>query len=398
MRVLIENGSYHLMNMGDVAALQVALTRLRAIWPGVELHVPTREPERLARLCPGARAVEQGAPALGSVRERLYRRFPGVRRAAMAARRVLPPRSGADARAFGLVVACGGGYLADPFREHAMRVLGTLRAAVRDGRPAVMLGQGLGPIGDPTLWAAAREVLPRLDLLFVRDGRSGARLAEELGVDAERVVVTGDDTIETAHIATPASLGGGLGVNIRVADYSGVDRDDLPWVGAAIGNAARRLGAFVVPLPVSCHPTERDSVVIRLALGAGAQPLDAVGEAPSPQELIERTGRCRVVVTGSYHAGVFALAQGVSVVALAATRYYVEKFAGLEERFRAGCSVVSLREPGAAGRLLATITERWAAAERMRPRLLEAADGQVRAGWSAYRRLAIVAATDRVAP
>ena len=50
--------------------------------------------------------------------------------------------------------------------------------------------------------------------------------------------------------------------------------------------------------------------------------------------VIERVGECRVVVTGSYHGAVFALAQGIPVVALVKSPYYVNKMAGLARPVR----------------------------------------------------------------
>jgi polysaccharide pyruvyl transferase WcaK-like protein len=57
--------------------------------------------------------------------------------------------------------------------------------------------------------------------------------------------------------------------------------------------------------------------------------------------------RCRVVVTGSYHAGVFALAQGIPVVATAASRYYHDKFSGLADLFGGGGDIVDVGSPNA---------------------------------------------------
>ena len=45
--------------------------------------------------------------------------------------------------------------------------------------------------------------------------------------------------------------------------------------------------------------------------------------------LIEQISRCRLVIVGSYHAAVFALAQGVSAIGLAGNAYYLQKFEGL---------------------------------------------------------------------
>jgi hypothetical protein len=44
--------------------------------------------------------------------------------------------------------------------------------------------------------------------------------------------------------------------------------------------------------------------------------------------LLARAGDCCLVVTGSYHAAMFAPSQGVSVVALAGSPHYRLKFRG----------------------------------------------------------------------
>ena len=59
-------------------------------------------------------------------------------------------------------------------------------------------------------------------------------------------------------------------------------------------------------------------------------------------KVIKQTARCRVVVTGAYHAAVFALAQGIPVVCLSNSPYYLAKFQGLEDLFGSGCTIVTL--------------------------------------------------------
>jgi polysaccharide pyruvyl transferase WcaK-like protein len=56
-----------------------------------------------------------------------------------------------------------------------------------------------------------------------------------------------------------------------------------------------------------------------------------------------------VVVAGSYHAAVFALSQGIPVVALVKSPYYVNKMVGLGDQFGAGCEIVRLDEGDVAG-------------------------------------------------
>ena len=50
-------------------------------------------------------------------------------------------------------------------------------------------------------------------------------------------------------------------------------------------------------------------------------------------------------MTGAYHAAVFALAQGIPVVCLSNSPYYLAKFQGLEDLFGVGCTIVTLSEP-----------------------------------------------------
>jgi colanic acid/amylovoran biosynthesis protein len=109
----------------------------------------------------------------------------------------------------------------------------------------------------------------------------------------------------------------------------------------------------------------------------------------SPEQVLGRVARCRVVVTGSYHAGVFALAMGVPVVALVASAYYHDKMWGLAHQFGVdGCRVVGLGGPDAPAALADAVAAQWAGAQRLRPALLAAAERQAAAGRDAYRRLA----------
>lgn len=106
----------------------------------------------------------------------------------------------------------------------------------------------------------------------------------------------------------------------------------------------------------------------------------------TPMKLIEQAGRCRVVVTGAYHAAVFALAQGVPVVCLASSPYYVAKFLGLKDQFGAGCETVFLNEPDVLEKLASPLEAAWQSAERVRMPLQQAALRQIGLSRAAYER------------
>ena len=64
-------------------------------------------------------------------------------------------------------------------------------------------------------------------------------------------------------------------------------------------------------------------------------------------------------MTGSYHAAVFGLAQGVPAVCLSKSSYYEAKFGGLQALFPGACFVVPLDVPDYADQLGAMILRAW---------------------------------------
>jgi colanic acid/amylovoran biosynthesis protein len=121
-----------------------------------------------------------------------------------------------------------------------------------------------------------------------------------------------------------------------------------------------------------------------------------LGKEPSPADLkmesvtdvIRAAGRCRVVVTGSYHAAVFALAQGKSAVCIARSSYYAGKFQGLRNQFGDGCQVVSLECARGPELLSDAIRSAWSRADEVRPDLLQAAQEQIARSWFAHAVMA----------
>ena len=121
--------------------------------------------------------------------------------------------------------------------------------------------------------------------------------------------------------------------------------------------------------------------------------LEGIGESDggaalqTPRDVIRRVGTCRVVVTGSYHGAVFALSQGIPVVAIVKSRYYLQKMAGVAHEFGTGCHIVNLDDDDVSTRLSEAISRAWAEADGVREPLLQSAVDQIRRGRSAYARL-----------
>ena len=405
-RILVDQSGYDLLNLGDIAMLQSCVIRLTQLWPGSEIMVICHAPERLAALCPGATAIGRtfaDRPVFRILprRTRLAAEQAWKIAAPYFCRHLRPeqtwpgqPRTAVQAvRAADVVVASGGGYLTDTWWWHAAGVLSMLSLAQRLGKPTAMLGQGIGPIraglhpGRGVLRMQARAVLPRLAVLGLREERMGRDLALSFGTRLGAVTVTGDDGLELLSCGD-AVFGHALGVSMRVSRYAGVDLAVADAVGVEVMRAAEAFGAPVVSLPVSRYPLDGDLDALRLLLNPhGCRTNVVLNELANPESLATAAARCRVIVSGSYHAAVFGLAQGVPAVCLTNTRYYDAKFAGLRALFPSACFVVSLDEPDLESRLRDAIDQAWHLPAPARSAATEAAARQRKAGRAAYAQL-----------
>jgi colanic acid/amylovoran biosynthesis protein len=402
-----------MLNLGDIAMLQVCIERLRRLIRPVKIQVITSDPERLLRYCPDVTPVPAagsyewfGTPWSGGPYSPLlparardgalrgsrlaYRGGPRCTRAALRAELLAREPVSDDVRAFlgalvdaDAVVVSGRGGTADVFRDDGLRVLEMLQLARGLGAKTAMVGQGLGPVEDDELRARAAEVLPTLDLIAVRDRAASLELLERCRVTPWRVTVTGDDALAAAFEQRPqVRTYGGLGIGLRLADYAAVTDEAQAELGRAVNEFAARHGTEVVAIPISLYAHEADGAALARLTGADGAGIE------SPLEAIRRAGVCRVVVAGSYHAAVFALGQGVPVVALSASDYYDAKLRGLADLFPGACTVV--RQSGARldARIRAAVEKAWADADDLRPVILAAAEEQIAAGNRAYERLA----------
>jgi polysaccharide pyruvyl transferase WcaK-like protein len=399
VRILVDQSGYELLNIGDVAMLQSCVLRLRRQWPAAEIMVLSHAAERLPSYCPDAIGVGRTFADMPSLqffpRKLRLASEQGWKSAApyfssrLGTRRHPParPRTAIQAvQAADLVVASGGGYLTDTWWWHAAGILSLFSLAQRLGKPTAMFGQGVGPITHRALRAQASAVMPHLKLLGLREERTGRDLSLALGMPAERMILTGDDALELIDEPQVAE-GGALGVSLRVSGYAGVDATLAAAVGDVVLEAAAEFGSPIVGLPVSRYPVDADidalRVLFRRARGRGDIVLN---DLDSPEALGSAAARCRAIVSGSYHAAVFALAQGVPAVCVTKSSYYDAKFAGLEAMFPGACKVISLDEPDCAERLRTMIFWAWELPTPARGSARDAAARLRETGREAYAR------------
>ena len=415
MHILIDSGSYHALNLGDVAMLQAAVSRLRELWPGASIAAVTNSPPALALHCPGVRPVPLAGriafrtdrwlgradrllpPRLrarfNAFHDRIRRRWPATLAAVIGGKRMVAFRRDCFAaltyvqavKRADLVIMSGAGVFTDAFAENANGVLDTLELAADWGVTTAAFGQGMGPVSAGALRRRMSEVLPRLALIALRERPESLRLLDAIGVHPERVVVTGDDALEMANHGKRAEAGSALGINVRLAGYAGVAASGVDTIRTAIRRAADRLAVAMIPLPIAHHPDCHDGAAIGQLIADSNVASPPIASLDTPAGVIAEVSRCRVVVTGSYHAAVFALAQGIPVVGIAASQYYVDKFSGLADLFGGGCDVVRIDVPDAGAALEAAIEKAWATAPHLREALLKSAEAQIHRAREAYR-------------
>jgi polysaccharide pyruvyl transferase WcaK-like protein len=423
MRILLDLGVYDLRNKGNVALFQAAVERVRRLWPEAALDVLTSAPNVLRLYCRSARAInpETAQPAarksgvvsrllraspvsalrlMLEIREALWHRWPARRRRLDGATSRPPERPRSTGVGTGdrpgvpsplldgvdLFVATGAQYMSDACKDDALRVLDRLEAASRRGIPTAMVGQGVGPFDDPELRSRAGSVYPLVNLILIRDRLAGPPLLSALGVDPRRVLFTGDDAIEMGYRERRRDFGRKVGVSLRLSHYTLVHEPDIATIRLAMHEVRVRYGARLIAIPISYSSHEQDERVLEQIVGRqGVRRWLARFEPP--RSIVRRVGCCRLVVTGTFHTAVFALAQGIPAIGLARTRQYLEKFASLADQFGPGCEVIDLNGSDVGNHLTQAIDRAWHSAERLRPSLLEAAKQQMALGEAAYRRL-----------
>jgi polysaccharide pyruvyl transferase WcaK-like protein len=413
-RILVDCANYFSdnENNGDKAVFSVAARRLFEIWPDANMTWITLDAHLIRRIMPdvsphtlqtrhtwrlfdGAKKV-RAADHPPRVIDRLWRWMMHKKFLAKASL-----RSWRAAQAYqdqkklleiyqntDLVITLGGGAFSDHFAGHAIGLLDTLEGGMAFGVPTALLSCGFEQTHNLMLNKKARSVLPDLSIIGCREGGFAPGYLESIGVDAANYAITGDEAVEMAYQMRPAALGDAIGVNIRQSSYAELERDDiLQQLSDVLFRASRTLNAQLIPVPISMFgPSDPQSIMKILP----AQDPESNGGADldTPEKVIQQVGRCRLVVTGSYHAAVFALSQGIPVVSFAHSHHYLKKFAGLVTQFGQACTLIDLSTNGQFDiELDRTIMKLWNMADELRPGLLHAAQEQVQAGRNLYKRL-----------
>jgi colanic acid/amylovoran biosynthesis protein len=208
----------------------------------------------------------------------------------------------------------------------------SVRAAFhkKKGRPVVMMPQMLGPFEKQDVAEAMRELLPSVDLLYVRDklsmehlkkcvGSAGLPASVRFAPDITIFEKPTDSDRERARELVPENYVG-LVPNIRM-----FDRGDGSWRPIYLDRlaAAGRLAMQQdVPVRIIVHETKGDDadlgVQLKAKLGGDVQ----IVNAHEPLVLKAMIARARLLVASRFHSIVAALASDVPAVAIGWSHKY----------------------------------------------------------------------------
>jgi polysaccharide pyruvyl transferase WcaK-like protein len=263
MRILVEHGTSRMDNLGDIAMLQVAISRLQTLFPNSSISVVTRSVGNLSEHFEGVTPIRIDYPHIWfRLRSLASERSPtGVNNILARLEAQLSQRLPAGFRRrlsravdeSDLVIHAGSGIFADPFVPAAIRRLNLFDQAIRREKPTAILGQGIGPLGSPQLRRSISRVLPKVDLLCVRDPLSGRLLTDELQLRRQEMPVTGDDALELALSERAVLSPKNIGFNVRLARYSGFDASDVAALRPLIEiltSVSRVTGGQVTPIVI----------------------------------------------------------------------------------------------------------------------------------------------------
>lgn len=445
MRIILDQAVHDHKNKGNNALLEVALNRLRKYWPKASFEVISIAPHFCKTYIPGTHPVRpENLQEFRSKLELLHRLAPKpLWRLIFELREILhrhtrlpltpeklrllvlswlgrdnpwgnqemngegpvvdiEPAEGYETPAsrysniadYDLYVATGGGYMCDIDKPFLLPLFDRLEAAVAHGVPAVMVGQGVGPIEDPELLKRAGEVLPIIDYIMIREERVARPLLDSLNVPSGKVIMTGDDAIELGYQNCSSKMGTGIGLSVRVARYTEVNEIHLKAIRPVIHQAATKYRAELIAVPIDVN--EADINYIAELMKGYNKTSSSWRKFEAPVDIIKRVRRCRVMIGGTFHGAVFAISQGIPVVALAKSAEYYNKLAGLTVEFgNKGCQVIRLDDVNVAEKLSEAIDVAWLSAEQLRPQLLKSSKSQIDLGYAAYQKIFEVVETRR---
>ena len=364
--------TYH---VGDEGMLEANLESLRELAPQAEFTVISRDPEWTAQTY-GTTAIEPigfTETDLDSkeAEDRLESLLEAVSQGELPAGFDRGPQALAviDAiRSADALVISGGGNMNATWPEHLYERVALLALAERLDKPAVVLGQTIGPRLSEMQSERLVESLRAVRLIGVRESDS-YDLLEKLGVSAEILDYQLDDAIFLGKGQAKAAPRPELERPYLALTLCG-ELDGLKSLASQIESLAGIIGADIVFVPHAGEPDFDRDVGARFGEALQAETRFHLLEVLPAREVAAITGAAELVISTRYHPVVFASAGGVPSLGLSVDQYTRQKLSGALAHAGLGNWVLPI-ELGVGGLLLPAGRELWARRDEVRGQLTE---------------------------
>lgn len=288
-------GSYGGLNVGDEAILAASVAQLRAVAPGVEIVVFSRNAEHTRQ----RHDVDRAVNARAALRDQI---LPEVRR-------------------LDLLLLGGGGILYD---AEARAFLREVVLAHEEGIPTFAFAVGIGPLASREERMAVRRGLNRMAGVTVREV-SAKRLAQEIGVRVP-VEVTADPALlleprpftDEMLAREGIPLGRPLvGISVRERGGAAPALESAAYhelIADVADYCASRYGAEIVFVPM--ERADRNEIYRVMALMAEADRAHMLRFDYHPAEVMGLVGRFALAAGMRLHFLIFAAVAGTPLMAL----------------------------------------------------------------------------------
>jgi len=356
MRILIEQGAAY-GNLGDEAMLIQAVDRLRRLWPSCEIVVAAESDAPLPKLQNVSRVISAATVSKTIERDLWYRR--GFRQIWKRCPDGRPPLGvmhwwinqsqwwDASARAamnelidqihqVDLCYMAGAANINDwAARACALPKVMLAKLFHEQGKPVVVAGQTLGPIKQRRLQYALKQLVDHASLISVRDPKVSQRVAVEVGVDCESILITGDEAFELRPTDSSVTLDylGQHGLkpsdqftllHLRRTNYVGELGVDHEGLHELIEQLRKRGPVLLCPMSYWDHSGLDESFAHELAqrYGNDLRVGQTIRDVRLARGLVDYAQQVWAV---SYHLQVFAMAAGKPFGCLVSGDYYRHK-------------------------------------------------------------------------
>lgn len=375
MTILIQNSGYHLKNLGDVSMLRATYLRLRERFPGATIQIYSTDAVLLEKYCPGAVLMDPkdsnawfSAVFLPKLDSLVMKVFPVYRKHLCKAKIFRPEqvlkviqwthfvfareKLGRIQNLFksvqeaDVLIATGGGYLTSTFFNHGTNVLLTMALGQYFGKATFFTGQGVAPFYDETRYmeGLVAAVLQKADAVGFREKRVSHDFAVKYHLDHSMFTFDDANYFEEGRLTPVRQECPVVGVNIRIAKYSGISTAIVEEFREVLDGLRSSLTVAFLAVPVTSFAGDSDVSSLRQINKGGDFFADNEIEVETVEELIGRAAQSSLMITCSYHAGVYAISNDVPTLLLTSNPYYDQKMNGLIDAFpNARVDLIDLR-------------------------------------------------------